>query len=359
MPKNKKVLVARLDSVGDVLVTGPAIRAIASSSDVAEVTMLCGPQGRAAAELLPGPARLITWASPWTIIPAPPADDDYITGLKTLLVDGNFDEAVIFTSFHQSPLPLALVLRMAGVPRIVGASVDFAGSLLDVRLKPGEDFPEDQPEVERALTIAAAAGYRLPTDDDGRMRIKRAEPAAPGGTAAMLPTPYIVLHPGASAPSRMWPAERAADTVQLATERGYHVVVTGSPSEKELTAQVAGTSGIDLGGATTLSETADVLAGAAVVVSGNTGPAHLAAAVGTPVVSLFSPVVPPIRWAPHGVDVVLLGDQTAACRGTRARDCPVPGHPCLTSVTPEEVLDAVAQLWPSALPHPSSSKVVP
>ena len=66
---------------------------------------------------------------------------------------------------------------------------------------------------------------------------------------------------------------------------------------------------------------------------GNTGPAHLAAAVGTPVVSLFAPVVPAARWAPYGVPSVLLGDQDAPCRGTRATDCPVPGHPCLASVT--------------------------
>jgi ADP-heptose:LPS heptosyltransferase len=76
---------------------------------------------------------------------------------------------------------------------------------------------------------------------------------------------------------------------------------------------------------------------------GNTGPAHLAAAVGTPVVSLFSPVVPASRWAPHGPHVVL-GDQDAPCRDSRARECPVPGHPCLDRVTPDQVVTAVAEL---------------
>ena len=73
-----------------------------------------------------------------------------------------------------------------------------------------------------------------------------------------------------------------------------------------------------------------MLAGARAVVAVNTGPAHLAAAVGTPVVSLFAPVVAASAWAPYGVPVVVLGDQYAACVGTRARTCPVPGHPCLT-----------------------------
>ncbi len=105
-----------------------------------------------------------------------------------------------------------------------------------------------------------------------------------------------------------------------------------------------GTAGVDLGGATTLPQMAAVLDGAAAVVVGNTGPAHLAAAVGTPVVSLFAPVVPAARWAPYGVPTVLLGDQDAPCRGTRARECPVPGHPCLTSVTASDVVAAVDKL---------------
>ena len=66
----------------------------------------------------------------------------------------------------------------------------------------------------------------------------------------------------------------------------------------------------------------------------NTGAAHLAAAVGTPVVSLFAPVVPAERWAPYGVPTVLLGDQDAPCAGSRARSCPVPGHPCLDRIEP-------------------------
>ncbi|NEA25559.1 glycosyltransferase family 9 protein, partial [Actinomadura bangladeshensis] len=83
------------------------------------------------------------------------------------------------------------------------------------------------------------------------------------------------------------------------------------------------------------------LAGASAVVAGNTGPAHLAAAVGTPVVSLFAPTVPAARWAPFGVPLALLGDQQAPCKDSRARECPVDGHPCLSSVSADEVAAAV------------------
>jgi ADP-heptose:LPS heptosyltransferase len=89
---------------------------------------------------------------------------------------------------------------------------------------------------------------------------------------------------------------------------------------------------------------AEVLAGADVVVVGNTGPAHLAAAVGTPVVSLFAPTLPAARWRPWGVPVVLLGDQEIACAGCRARTCPVAGHPCLTSIDVDDVVAAVDRL---------------
>ena len=152
------------------------------------------------------------------------------------------------------------------------------------------------------------------------------------------------MHPGASVPARAWPAHRCAEAVEALVDAGHRVLVTGGPGERELTAAVAGTRGVDLGGASSLAELAALLDGAAAVVVGNTGPAHLAAAVGTPVVSLFSPVVPAARWAPYGVPTVLLGDQSAACRGTRARECPVPGHPCLSSVSAADVVAAVGKL---------------
>jgi ADP-heptose:LPS heptosyltransferase len=335
----RRVLVARLDSVGDVLLAGPAVRAIAAHPDVEEVRMLCSSSGAAAARLLPGVDGVLTWECPWIVEPAPPVSEAVIEQLRALIVDFAPTEAVLLTSFHQSPLPLALVLRLLGVERITGASVDHAGSLLDVRLTPGENLAEDVPETQRALAIARAAGFPGEEGDD-RLAV-RDLPTAPEVAGD---TPYVVVHPGATAPSRTWPAARHASAVEALAEAGFRVLVTGSPSERELTRRVAGSVGVDLGGRLDLAELAAVLRDASVLVSGNTGPAHLAAAVGTPVVSLFSPVVPAVRWAPYGVPVVLLGDQTAACRDSRARDCPIPGHPCLESVRTEQVVEACVEL---------------
>jgi ADP-heptose:LPS heptosyltransferase len=330
------VLVARLDNAGDVLLQGPLVRAVAAGAE--RVVFLAGPAGAEAAALLPGVDEVWTWACPWILGDPPPVDAADLAALTERVRALAPDEAVISTSFHQSPLPLALLLRAAGVPRLSATSVDYPGALLDVRHRVGQDDEVDLPEPERALSLARAAGFELPDGDDGRLAVRRPLPATPHEPG------YVVLHPGASVPARAWPAERCAEAVEALAGAGHRVLVTGGPGERDLTAAVAGTRGVDLGGATTLPEMAALLDGAAAVVVGNTGPAHLAAAVGTPVVSLFSPVVPAARWAPYGVPTVLLGDQDAPCRDTRARVCPVPGHPCLTSVTAADVVAAVEKL---------------
>ncbi|MBB5897197.1 glycosyltransferase family 9 protein [Kutzneria kofuensis] len=330
----RQVLVVRLDSEGDVLVSGPAVRAAAQGNDV---TFLCGPRGKQAARMLPGVSDVLVWRCPW--IDPTPSDVDRrdIESVRKTLQRRRFDTALILTSYHQSPLPMALVLRMAGVPWIAAVSEDYPGSLLDIRLRPGIEVDEDLPEPERALTVARAAGFALGPADDGRLAVR----ALPKRPRLVGNDPYVVLHPGASVPSRAWSPERCAETVIELARRGIRVVVTGSPDERALTARVAGHCGLDLGGRTTFSQLAATIAGADALVVGNTGPAHLAAAVGTPVVSLFSPVVPSRRWAPYRVPYVLLGDQDSPCRDSRARICPLAGHPCLNDVTAAEVADAV------------------
>jgi ADP-heptose:LPS heptosyltransferase len=324
------VLVARQDNDGDVLLAGPAVRAVAAGAS--RVTLLCSPRGRQAAELLPGVDHVAVRGAAW-IDPEPdPVERAAIDGFMDELATWRIDTAVIMTSFHQSPLPLALVLRMAGVERIGATSADYPGSLLDVRHR----IDDDVHEVVRGLSLVTAMGFAPAAGDDDRLRVRR--PGAPGPADE-----YVVVHPGASVPARAWAPERHAALVRALAADGWTVVVTGAPSEAPLTARVAGAHGVDLGGRTTLGELADVLAGAACVVVGNTGPAHLAAAVGTPVVSLYALTVPAVRWRPWRVPHELLSVEVP-CAGCRARTCPVPGHPCVDGVSVEEVVAAVARL---------------
>ena len=323
------VLVVRSDSAGDVLVTGPAIRAVAHGAE--RVVLLCGPRGRHAADLLPGVDEIIEWRLPW-IDPEPgPVDAADMAALTERLRATGAGEAVVFTSFHQSALPLALLLRTAGVARITAISEDYPGSLLDVRHR----VPEDLPEPERARSVAAAAGFALPAGDDGGLRVRDVSRRGPGK--------YVVVHPGASVEARSCPPATMRAVVAALAADGHRVLVTGGPAERELASYVAGSAGEDAG-RTSMAGLAGLLAGATAVVVGNTGPAHLAAAVGTPVVSLFAPTVPYLKWGPYRVPNVRLGVAGAPCRDTRASVCPVPGHPCLSSVEPAEVVAAVRLL---------------
>jgi ADP-heptose:LPS heptosyltransferase len=325
------VLVARLDNEGDVLLAAPAIRAVAAGAG--RVTLLCGPNGRQAAAMLPGIDEVMVRRAEW-IDPHPdPVRREAIDAFVDDLAARRFDQAFVLSSFHQSALPLALLLRMAGVPAIAATSVDYPGSLLDVRHR----ISDDVHEVERSLSLVATLGYELPPGDDRALRVERpgAAPLGEGG--------YVVVHPGASVPARAWAPERSAALVRALVAAGHRVAVTGASSERALTARVAGRDGIDLGGRTDFAGLADVLANADCVVVGNTGPAHLAAAVGTPVASLYAPTVPPVRWRPWQVPHELLFVDVP-CAGCRARECPVPGHPCLGGVAVADVVAAVGRL---------------
>ncbi|MBV9855924.1 MAG: glycosyltransferase family 9 protein [Streptosporangiaceae bacterium] len=358
------VLVVRLDSAGDVLLAGPAVRAVAAGAR--RVVLLAGPRGRAAADLLPGVDEVLTWECPWVDLEPGPTRRDDVLAMADTIRSADASQAVILTSYHQSPLPTALLLRLAGVPHVTAASEDYPGSLLDVRHR----LPETGlHEVERMLSVAEAAGFAPPADQRLRLRAPLPDVSgllndsgllsdsglrdgrglagrglAGGDGPAAGARPYVVVHPGAAVPARAPLAEHCAGYVTALAADGWPVIVTGAPAERALTRQVAAGCAVDLGGRTGLAELAAVLAGAAAVVTGNTGPAHVAAAVGTPVVSLFAPTVPLERWRPWRVPHVVLGDQGAPCAGSRARSCPVAGHPCLASVTPERVSAAVRQL---------------
>lgn len=327
-------LVVRQDNNGDVLLTGPALRAIAASAS--RLTLVCGPSGSAAAELLPGVDAVLVFEAAWIAADPHAVRRDQVNGFIDRVARLGIDEAVIFTSFHQSPLPMALLLRMAGVPRISAISEDYPGALLDVRHR---GVPDDIHEVERALALARAAGYALPPQDEGRlaMRVASLNPLA-------HLRPYVVVHPGATVPARAWDPRANRDLVRALARHGETVVVTGGGGERALCAYVAGEDATNAAGTTDFRTLGRVIADAEAIVVGNTGAAHVAAAVGTPTVSLFPPTIPAVRFRPWMVKHVLLGDQQIGCRGCRARTCPLIDQPCLGVVTVDDVLRALDTL---------------
>jgi ADP-heptose:LPS heptosyltransferase len=152
------------------------------------------------------------------------------------------DRALIFGSAHQSPLPTALLLRLAGIPWIGAISADAPGSLLDLRYHVEDDIHE----VQRGLALVRAAGFELPWGDEAELRVD----IKPGEAPAR---PYVVVHPGTPEPARAWDPDRYAELVAALDAAGRRVVITGSAAERPLTAYVARDAGIDLGGATTFA----------------------------------------------------------------------------------------------------------
>jgi ADP-heptose:LPS heptosyltransferase len=327
----RRVLVVRLDSVGDVLLAGPAVAAAAASSSV---DVLCSSIGRPAAELLPGVNRTLVFDAPWILQPAPPVTDADLRRVVDEVRRRGYAAAAILTSSHQSALPTATLLRLAGVPRLAAVSNDYPGSLLDHRL-PGD--PELH-EVERALAVVGMLDIEVGDPSSHRLRVDvESAPPVPG---------RVVLHPGASAVARtLSPIRWRAAATELA-RRGHEVLVTGTEAEGSLCTTVAEPTGHPpiVHSPSDLRGLAEVIGSAAVVVAGNTGPAHLAAAMHRPVVVVFPPTVPPNRWRPWGVPHVLLGELDVACAGCRATRCPLAEQVCLSGVTAEEVAGAVERL---------------
>ncbi len=340
-------LVARLDNIGDVLLAGPAVRAVAASGG--DVVMLAGRSGARAASLLPGVSEVLVFDAPWVSLDPAPFDRADVDGFVANVASAGIDEAIILTSFHQSPLPLALLLRMAGVGFIAATSVDYAGELLDVR----HPYLDDLHEVEQHLSLCAAAGHRLPAGDHGDLRVARDQSAVTALGAGAERSRYVIVHPGASVPSRALPPNVVAHVIAGLAATGRHVVLTGSPGDRAVADRiladvpdcaVTDRSLTDMVGLTDLVELVDVVASADAVVCGNTGIAHIAAAVATPVVEAFAPTVAPHRWRPWMVPHVLLGRLDIECAGCRSRTCPLPGQPCLDPFTAPAVLDAIARL---------------
>jgi ADP-heptose:LPS heptosyltransferase len=326
-----RLLVVRLDSLGDVLLTGPAIAVAASRT---RVDVLCSSIGQPAAELLPGVDRTIVFDAPWILNPAPPLEPDVLRTLVDDLASRRYGAAAILTSSHQSALPTAMVLRLAGLPRLAAVSNDYPGALLDHRI-PGDP---DVHEVERALAVMAALDFPVGDPAEHRLRIDVPPPRARSRR--------VVVHPGAAAPARTLSPSQWRGTVDELGRRGFEVLVTGTEREAALCQYVAEESGARrvVLAPGQLRRFAQLVGSASVVVTGNTGPAHLAAAMGRPVAAVFPPTVPPNRWRPWGVPHVLLGDLDVACAGCRSLRCPLPEQICVAGVSPVVVADAVETL---------------
>ncbi len=156
---------------------------------------------------------------------------------------------------------------------------------------------------------------------------------------------WVVVHPGATASSRRYPSESFAAVVRsLVREHGVEVVLTGSAEEAELVARIRAGAGVrthSLAGRLSLGELAALIERAAIVITNNTGPAHIAAAMGTSVVDLYALTNP--QHTPWRVESRVL-NRSVPCAPCYRSVCPEPLHPCLRGVPPGEVVEAALEL---------------
>lgn len=335
-------LLATTGGAEDVLLCGPAARAASAGSS--RVTMLCRSTAVAAGRLLEGVDEVLAWEPPWSAgAPAPASGGE---ALLAPIRRCGADAAAVIGTPEREVLALTLVLRLAGVPR-TAAVVDPSGALVQ---HPVAADPTRH-EARTNLAVLAALGFALPPSGHERLQVRL--PAEDAGDVAadvagddadaLMPRRMrgrrrirrdrVVVHPAASlgrGPAAL-SGERLDAIIDQLIDDGWNVLVTGSAQAPHPPARPRM---VDLIGRTDLAGLAAVVAGCVAAVVGSATPAQLAAAVGTPVVSVLGSDASWSRRRPWRVPAIRL----------RADPAPGPGLAPFDEVTPEAVGAAVRSL---------------
>ena len=359
------VLCVRLDSIGDVLMTTPALRALKEAKPGRRITLLTSPAGAQIAALVPHVDDVIAYDAPWMKATRRRINSEPDRAMVETLRAARFDASVIFTVYSQNPLPAALLCYFADIPLRLAHCRENPYQLLTHWIRDPEPEACLRHEVQRQLDLVAEIGGALPqpllslsVPDDASARVERLLSQRGLRTGRFIP-----IHPGASAPSRRYPADAFAEVARLlSVETGLPVVFTGSAEEHELIEDIRAMSAApadSLAGCLDLAELAALLTCAPVLISNNSAPVHLAAAVGTPVVDLYALTNP--QHTPWGVPSrVLFHD--VPCKFCYSSVCPEGHHRCLRLVSPQRVVQSTLELLQAApgevAPSPSASPTV-
>jgi ADP-heptose:LPS heptosyltransferase len=291
----RKLAVFRGLYLGDLVAATGALRALRRGYPEAEISLISLPWAAALGPHLPHVNRVLSY-------PGGPGldgggDETSLEEFVARMRDERFDLAV---NMHgQGPTSTRLVVRF-GARR----TASFVGAKGDVpTLNVEVPWDVEAHESRKLLLLAEKAGgsptgalggsepeLHVREEDDQRAR-------------ALLPpgkSPLAIVHPGASVAEKRWPERAFGRVTEALIRQGYVVAVTGSAGEKELTRLVSGLApgAIDFGGRTNLSMFIALVAQASVLVSNDTGPAHLAYALQTPSATIFGPSTDVERWGP-------------------------------------------------------------
>ena len=347
----KRILCVRLDRLGDILMTTPAIHALRESAPGRHITLLTSSVGAHAAPYLSDVDEVIAYDAPWHGA-SPGLSPSVDLAMQRLLEEKRFDAAAIFTVYSQSALPAAMLCYLAGIPRRLAHCRENPYGLLTDWVCETEPSGGVRHEVERQLGLVAKVGAM---SSDTRMRFdvssgaRHAVQALLAARGIAPQCPWFVIHPGASAASRRYPTDRFGEVAaRLARASAWPILLTGSADEAPLIREVIQSAGPsvrarlhDLSGVLNMGEFAALIERTAVLVTNNSGPVHLASALATPVVDLYALTNP--QHTPWQTEHRVLY-RDVDCRWCYRGVCPQGHHACLLGVPAAEVAAAALEL---------------
>ncbi len=332
-----RILVARNDRLGDWVLTLPLLDAVHESWPACRITTMARPVIAPLLARHPAVTEIVPSARPTLA---------GIAATARLLKDRRFDAAVVV---HPGFADTAAVWA-AGVPVRVGNGYRGYSFLYNRRVY-FHRSSSVMHEVEYNLLLLTGLG--LPAPSPARWPRLEATAADRAAAAVLLAEAgldnddYVVIHPGSGGSSLLWSRERYRTLAnELARGTGLALVVTGGPAEVDLGRYVAagGARRFSAAGRTDFSALVGVIAGARLFISGDTGPMHVAAALGVPVLGLFTPLKAgsPTRWGPRTAAHEVVKPEGMVCDGCRRGECP--HYNCMEAVTVEEVYGAARRL---------------
>lgn len=329
------LLVIRLDNIGDVIMTSAALRSLRENLPDASITLMASPGGAQVSPLLPWVNEVLPHRTLWQDLGKLPFDPQREWALIDTLRQRQFDAAIIFTSFSQSPHPPALICSLAGIPIRLGESKEQDLDTLTHSVPPA---PDDLHQVERNLRLIELAGFQV-RDRSLTLHI-------PDDAKTIVPHfPYLLLNPWTSCQSRNYDARRFAIAARTLSEStGYPVLVTGVEKDRDHAfplLQILGDQAVNLIGRTTLPELVALIKQAKLVLTNNTSTMHIADAVRSPNVILFSGTEHECQWAPRHSPTRLLRRPTV-CNACYQFACPY--HLECLDIEPDAVVQAGLEL---------------
>jgi len=334
----KCVLVAGPDSIRDVIMLSPSLRALRRALPKARLTLLVSQAGAGAAALLPGVDEIFVHHAPWQETHGedafgPVRDQAVVWELRRR----QFDAALIFASFVRSPYPTANMCYRAGIPVRVAQSRECDESFLTHCVRPP---PNTSHQVDRNLHLLAGLGIPIGGASAMMPRLSPTQEAATGVDSLLrehgVRGDFVVIAPDATCGARRYPLARYIDVATRLQQTGHRIVVAGGVADKwageALVSAVPGT--VSLCGLTSLSGLVALLRRAQLLIANDSPFMYLADAVGCPMVILYSGTELEAHWQPRTTPARLLRCPTA-CSPCYRSECPY-DRECL-AVAPSDV----------------------